>query len=297
MNILILGASGLVGSNCLRQFTHHEGWQVAGTHFTYAAQGTVFYDTLNPANPENFSVQTFKPQWLVHCGALTHVDYCEQHPDESWRQTVQSTRNVVRLAHELGARVVYISTDYVFDGTAGPYREDAPVNPLSVYARHKLEAEELVRKECQGSLVLRITNVYGTEERNKNFVSRLAKRMLAGEEFELRLPQDQYATPVNARDVARALELLLHDGKQGVYHIASTDMMNRCQLAARVARYFPQGKMHIIPQRTIELKQPAQRPLMGGLLTEKFLREYPNFQFTNVDDFLRELTHAPVAAK
>jgi dTDP-4-dehydrorhamnose reductase len=301
-NILILGASGLVGSNCLRQWQDHAGgkdsWNVVGTYFSYAAEGTVYYDTLNPENPQNFDVKAFKPDWIVHCGALTHVDYCEEHPDESYRQTVQSTRNAIALAKQLGARMVYISTDYVFDGQDGPYSEDDAVHPLSVYARHKLEAEEAVRTEVPGSLVVRITNVYGTEERNKNFVSRLAERMIAGEEFELRLPYDQYATPVNACDVARALELLMADGKHGVYHIAGTDLMNRCQLAARIQRYFPQGKMRIVPTATAQLKQPAARPLMGGLLAEKFLAEYPDFRFSNVDDFLRALalTPAPLAA-
>ena len=143
--------------------------------------------------------------------------------------------------------------------------------------------------ELPESLVIRITNVYGRELRNKNFVMRLVDNVKAEKDDTLKLPFDQYATPVNAEDIAKALYLLMSDKKSGVYNIASTDYVNRVQLAKRVLSYFPEHKMTLAPISTKELNPPAERPLNGGLLSIKFLNEYPSFEFKNVDDFMKEI--------
>lgn len=286
MKIFISGASGLVGSNCLQHFTSM-GDEVVGSYFSFPTKDTVFFDTLNPNNAENFDVYTFNPDVIVHCGALTHVDYCEDHQDESFQKTVQSTLNLIDIAKKVKAKLVFISTDYVFDGAEGPYDEEHAVNPLSIYAKHKLDAEMAVREQMgEQCLVLRITNVYGHEERNKNFVSRIIEQCQAEQKLTLKLPSDQYATPVNAFDVARAMYLLLTDNHTGVFHLASTDWMNRVELALRVLMYFPDAEYDLIPIKTIELNQPAARPLRGGLLKSKFSALYPDFLFSNVDDFV-----------
>lgn len=285
MKIFISGASGLVGGNCLDHLTA-EGHECVGTYFSFPTQNTVYYDTLHPENPENFDVHTFQPEVIIHCGALTHVDYCEDHVEESYQKTVQSTLNLLRLAESLNARLVYLSTDYVFDGTKGPYREEDTVNPLGVYAEHKLEAEQAVVHANPKHLVIRITNVYGKEIRNKNFIARIIEQCHKGEALTLNLPYDQYATPVNAYDVARAIGILLRDHHQGIFHIASTDFMNRVELALNVLKHFPTAKYTLHSLSTDELKQPARRPLMSGLIKEKFSKLYPEFRFTTVDEWV-----------
>ncbi len=286
MKVFISGASGLVGGNCLRHFKEM-GCDVIGSYFSFATEDTVYYDTLNPAHADNFDVKAFAPDVIVHCGALTHVDYCESHEEESYQKTVQSTINLIALAKECSARMVYISTDYVFDGAAGPYTEDAPVNPISVYARHKLEAEQMVIRELEGALVLRVTNVYGDEVRGKNFIARIIEQCVNKQKLTLKLPYDQYASPANAWDIARAMYLLLRDGKAGIYHIGSTDYLNRVELALRVLSYFPDAEYDLIPMSTADMQQPAPRPLLGGFVKMKFSNEYPDFLFGNVDSYLR----------
>lgn len=286
MKVFIVGASGLVGSNCMRHFSEG-GWEVLGSYFSYPTDNTVFYNTLDSEHPENFDIVGWKPDVIVHCGAMTHVDLCETQPEESYLKTVQSTINVIALAKRCNAKMVYISTDYVFDGKEGPYREDAVVNPLSVYAKHKLEAEQLTLKDVDASLVLRVTNIYGDEERGKNFIARIIDQCKTGHKLTLKLPYDQFASPTNAYDIARAMYVLLRDGKSGVYHIGSTDYMNRVALALRVLQYFPNAEYDLIPMNTEELQQPAARPLYGGFVTAKFSAEYPDFLFSNVDDYLR----------
>lgn len=286
MKVFIAGASGLVGSNCMKHFKEM-GAEVSGSYFSYPTEDTVFFDTLSPANPENFDVVSYKPDVIIHCGALTHVDHCETHEEESYQKTVQSTKNLLAIAKQCNARFVYISTDYVFDGKEGPYTEDAPVNPISIYGRHKLEAEQLSISELNNTLVLRVTNVYGDEARGKNFIARIIDQCKNNQKLTLKLPYDQYASPTNAFDIARAMYVLLHDNKSGIYHIGSTDYMNRVELALRVLKYFPLAEYDLQTTSTEELKQPAIRPLKGGFVRMKFSNEYPGFMFTNVDDYLK----------
>jgi dTDP-4-dehydrorhamnose reductase len=287
MKIFIAGASGLVGGNCLKHFTE-QGCEVIGSYFSFPTNNTVFLDTLNLENPKNFDLINFSPNVIVHCGALTHVDYCETHEQESYEKTVRSTQNLINLAIQLKAKLVFISTDYVFDGKAGPYSESDSTNPLSVYAKHKLEAEQKVLNAPIESLVLRITNVYGKEARNKNFVSRIIEQCKANQKLILQLPIDQYATPINALDVARAMLLLLLNNHTGIFHLASADWMNRVELANCILQYFPTADFELIPLTTASMQQPAARPLLGGLRKDKFEKLFPNFVFGTVAEFVKE---------
>lgn len=288
MKVFIAGASGLLGSNCQKHFTE-QGWDVVGSYFSYEVPNTVFYNTLDLDHKNNFDIEGFNPDVIVHCGALTHVDYCETNKEESYQKTVQSTINLASVAKKCKARFVYISTDYVFDGKEGPYTEEQTTNPVSVYGKHKLEAEQLAQNEIADTLILRITNVYGNEARGKNFVARIADQCINNKKLTLKLPYDQYACPTNAWDIARAMFVLLKDNKAGIYHIGGTDYMNRIELSLRVLQYFPKAEYELIPMSTEELNQPAPRPLKGGFITMKFNREYPEMLFGNVDSYLKEI--------
>jgi dTDP-4-dehydrorhamnose reductase len=285
MKIFISGASGLVGSNCLRHFVQ-QGIECKGSYFSYAIEGLHYFNTLDLNDALNFDIENFAPNIIVHCGAMTHVDACETEEQRSYNETVLSTKNLLDIAKKINAKLVYIGTDYVFDGKAGPYLEDDAVNPLSTYAAHKLEAEQLVVLDNPMHLVLRITNVYGDEVRNKNFVARIIQQVQEGKKLSLKLPHDQYATPVCAWDVARAMLLLLQDNEQGIYHIASTDWMNRVDLALNVLKHFPEAQYELLPVSTAELQQAAARPLRGGLHKIKFSAKYKDFRFTTVDEYV-----------
>ncbi len=286
MKVLVCGASGLVGSN-LMKVLHEKSVQALGSYYSYPVDGLIQLDTLH-LNEENTAVvREFQPDVIVHCGALTHVDYCEDHVEQSFHQTVQSTLNLLDLARDLRAKFVFISTDYVFDGRTGPYAEEDEVHPVSVYGRHKLEAENWVREKAEDHLVIRITNVYGDEARNKNFVSRILAKAENREDIELRLAVDQFATPTLALDIAHALWELLRNQKSGLYHLAGLEYMNRVDLALQVLQHQSELSYTIEALETSQLHQAAARPLRGGLLRTKFSREFPLFQWTSLDKYLR----------
>ena len=143
-------------------------------------------------------------------------------------------------------------------------------------------------REIKDALVLRVTNVYGNEARGKNFVARIVQQCVEGKALTLKLPYDQFASPTNAWDIARAMFLLLRDGRSGIYHTGGTDFMNRVELALTVLKYFPGATYELIPMDTAALNQPAARPLIGGFVCMKFRKEYPEFLFSNVDDYLKQ---------
>ena len=123
-----------------------------------------------------------------------------------------------------------------------------------------------------------------------SFIARIIDQYRNNQKLTLKLPYDQYASPTNAWDIARAMFVLLRDNKSGIYHIGSTDYMNRVELALRVLQYFPDAEYDLQTLSTKELQQPAARPLLGGFVKMKFSNEYPDFLFGNVDSYLREST-------
>ncbi len=287
MKVLIVGASGLVGSNTLQYFTL-QNQVVIGTHYSYPTPQTRFLNTLDLQNSENFSYSTFQPNVIIHCGALTHVDYCEDHEEESYQKTVQSTINLLSIAKEYNSKFVYISTDYVFDGKKGPYAETDIVNPLSVYGHHKLKAENLVIKSGLDHLIVRVAKVFGHEERQKNFIARLAKGIEDTGSITWNAFTDQYTTAINAMDIARALYELIQSNKEGIYHLSYGEYMNAYEMTMKVVSHYENVDAKIGQITKEDFKQVAERPALGGLKNSKFLNEFPDFIFTTIEDYLSE---------
>lgn len=288
MKIFVTGASGLIGSNILSYFNNRD-CEIVGSHFSCPTDKTFFFNTTSLNDVKNFNLIKYKPDFIIHCGAMTNVDAAEENFEESFLHTVISTNNLLEIANLTKAKFIYISTDYVFDGKVGFYKETDLTNPINTYGKHKLEAEELVKKTIDNFIILRITNVYGKEYRNKNFIARLIKQMAEKQDINLSLPIDQFATPINAFDVAKAIWQLMNNNSNGLYHLASTDYLNRCQLAEKVFRYFEYKNYNINRLVTQTLHQKAQRPLLGGMSASKFITENPDFQFSCIEDYLKQI--------
>ncbi len=287
MKILIVGASGLVGSNCLKYFTLNN-FDCLGTHFSSITEQTIYFNTLNPSVEELEQIATFNPEVILHCGALTYVDYCEDHVEESYEKTVQSTINLVKLAKQYQSKFIYISTDYVFDGQKGMYSEEDTINPLSVYGEHKYQGEEVVKNSGLDYLIVRVAKVFGHESRQKNFVARLAKTIEDTGQLSWKAFTDQETTAVDAWDIAKAIYLLLVCNKSGYYHLGYGQMLSAYDITMKVAQHYPEAQINVDKITKEDFKQAADRPALGGLSNKKFLKEFPNFQFKTIEDYLNE---------
>jgi dTDP-4-dehydrorhamnose reductase len=207
VRVLVTGAGGMLGREVVRQ--------LGGRGHEAVACDRRALDITDAALARDV-VRRAEPDAIVHCAAFTNVDAAESSPDDAFRVNVDGTENVARAAAESGARFMYVSTDYVFDGEASePYRPDAPVNPLSVYGRSKLGGEEAARL-AGDALIARTSWVYGRG--GSNFASRLLERARAGE--RVRAIVDQRSVPTWVHDTADVMiRLLEQQAAAGVYHV------------------------------------------------------------------------------
>ncbi len=214
-----------------------------------------------------------RPIQLVMAAAYTNVEGCEEDPALCARVNVQNTCAVFDWALKRpGSKVVFYSTDYVFDGQAGPYREDDRVCPINVYGRAKVEVEQWLAERATGSsLILRTTGVFDQLPGSKNFMTQLVQSLREGK--EARVASDQMGNPVWALDLAIGTLKLLDLDKSGVYHIAGDAFLFRTDWARQIAASFGIEAPKIIPVETSVLGQKAKRPLKGGLVMDKLKRE------------------------
>src|SRR5262245_45415777 len=265
MRGLVIGASGQVGA-ALGEQLEACGHAWVGTYAGTPRPGLRRLDIADAEATRRLIEQT-SPDWVFCAGALTHVDYCEDHPEEAFRLNRDAPGLVARAAAERGAGIVYFSTEYVFDGEGGPYAEDDPVRPISTYGRSKLEGEDSVRRTNPRAVIARTTVVYGPEPQGKNFVYQLLRRGRAGE--PMRAPADQVSSPTYNVDLAAASVELAERDFCGVYHIAGPDLLDRHAFARLVCRMFGLNEGSLAPVSTAALGQKAARPLRAGLRIDR----------------------------
>ena len=146
---------------------------------------------------------------IIYNGALTNVEKCESDPALSYHITYNSAKILIDFCSANNIGFIYPSTDYVFNGLSGPYSEDDDVNPINIYGEHKLKVEEYIQKKLRKYLIARITNVYGEEERQKNFINSSLEKIKSKKSVSIVAAIDQYSTPICARDIAYLLDYCL----------------------------------------------------------------------------------------
>ena len=265
MRVVVIGASGQVGET-IAALLVERGHHVVGTHHGHPQPGTRPLD-LTDASATERCLAEIEPDWVMCPGGLTAVDYCESHPDEAMTANRDAPAAAARAAAQRGAGFVYFSTEYVFDGRAGPYAEDDPADPQSVYARSKLEGERRAVEENPRTIVIRTTVVYGPERQGKNFVYQVLRRARAGE--AVRVPNDQRSSPTYSADLAAATVELIERDFRGLIHVAGPLVLDRHAFTLEVCAAFGLDAGLVEGVTTESLRQPARRPLRAGLVIER----------------------------
>ncbi len=266
MKALVIGASGFVGEY-LMAVGHSRSHLVTGTYTAKAETHLEFLDATDADAAHDLIVRT-NPDWVFMTAANPHVDLCEMDPDATRPINVDAVESVALSCQEVGAKLMFFSTDYVFDGADGPYDEFAEPNPLCEYGRQKLEAEGLAREILPDDhVVARINVVYGWEKHGKNFFVRLLRNLRFGEPATI--PDDQYSTPTYVGDIAEMAWDLAEASANGTYHLAGPDFIDRCEFSKRIASSFECDTNLITATSTADLGQAAARPMLGGLVSRR----------------------------
>ncbi|MBI5504731.1 MAG: SDR family oxidoreductase [Deltaproteobacteria bacterium] len=257
-DVLIVGASGFVGGALRRVY----GETAAGTYCRTATPGLERLD-VRDAGAVDALVDRLEPRLIIHPAAQPNVDRCETEIDESYQINVTGTVNVARAARRVGARYLYFSTDYVFNGEIGPAQVESPPDPLSVYGRHKLEAEVFIQQNLDNYVIARVCGVFGFHPQGKNFIMALLDKGRRGE--PMRVPCDQWGTPTYVDNLADAVKELAELDFVGIAHPVGPDFLARTDFAHLAAEILELDPSFLRPTPTRELGQTAARPVYGGV--------------------------------
>ena len=277
MKILFTGSNGLLGqkiATATTDYPQHTFLATSRGANRTKAMGTAGYAAMDITNAENVSdvVGDFEPDIIIHGAAMTHVDECELHQEQATLMNVEGTRNIANAANEVGAHVVHISTDFIFDGEDGPYNEDAEARPLSHYGWTKLEAEEII-KELPSWSILRTVLVIGmAEDLSRSNIVLWAKGALEKGQ-PINVVDDQFRTPTLAEDLAQGALLAADQCAQGVYNISGPDFMSIYELVGQVAEHFDLSMESVTRTDSTTLNQPAKRPPRTGFDISKAREE------------------------
>ena len=273
MKVLVTGAAGQLGSELVDVFAR-AGHDVVGTT----------HQTLDICDAAAVAavVEAERPDWILHGAAWTAVDACESDPERAEAVNGGGTRNVVAAAERVGARVLYVSTDYVFDGTkTGPYVESDSPRPQSVYGASKLSGERAMRP---GDLTVRISWVCGYH--GNNMVKTILR--IAAAQPTLTFVDDQVGHPTFADDAARGMLALVESGASGVFHLTNQGVVSWCGFARAVLAAAGDDPSRVAAIATADLQppRPAKRPA-NSVLDNAAMRAAG---FALLDDF-----HVPLA--
>jgi dTDP-4-dehydrorhamnose reductase len=295
--VCVTGGNGLLGTKLTElaglsfrvvSSDLQDGPSVEQPNLTY-----VRADITDPAQIDSL-LRRSKPEAVFHTAAFTDVDGCETRREAAWAVNVTGTENLAAACRRYGVRLIHLSTDYVFDGIAGPYSETDAPNPVSHYGRTKLESERVVQSLLPDALIARTMVLYGfSAGARPNFVTWLVAALKSG--TAARIVTDQFGNPTLADDLARALLLLFERRASGIIHAAGGEWLNRFDFALKTAEVFGLDASLISPTTSDAFKQPAPRPLRSGLRTDKIEREF-GFRFSTAAEGLRAVREQMDAA-
>lgn len=265
---LVIGANGLLGRRIGCLLTGAGAiWK--GTFNRRKEEGLVKLDITSPADVDDLFSKV-RPDVVFHCANLAGgVDFCEKNPKAAVDFHLEAVKRIAGSCEDAGSEMVFISTDYVFDGTKGPYGEDDPTAPLNLYGRLKLEAEVWIRQNLKRHVIVRTTNVYGWDPMTvtPNYMMSMYRTLKENKAFNA--PSFLWGNPTYVGDLAQAILELHAKNASGVYHVVGKSFMDRFEWARKACEIFGFDSSLVK-----EIKDPpanmVPRPLKSWLKTDKF---------------------------
>jgi dTDP-4-dehydrorhamnose reductase len=279
MKILITGANGLLGQHMVKLIldsTSHEIMATSKREPRLVIQDSrIHYYSLDITDgmAVNLLLEKLRPDTIIHCAALTQVDECEQNPIKAWEINVTATRFLVEAAKQINAFMIFVSTDFVFDGIHGPYKETDEVNPVSYYGSTKVAAEKAVAESGMPYAIVRTCLLYGNIlfGTRSNVISWVKENLEQGQ--KIKVVSDQWRTPTYIEDLAKGILLIADKKATGLFHISGKDFLSPYDMAMATAEYLHLDASLIEKVDASVFSQPAKRPATTGFVIEKAKNE------------------------
>ncbi|WP_436514605.1 SDR family oxidoreductase [Ekhidna sp. To15] len=275
--ILITGANGLLGQKLVGLYEKQEDVKViaTGKGNNRNAPGKYTYQQLDVTSLDetNEVMLKYRPKVVINTAAMTHVDQCELDPASCQKLNVDAVANLIDACKETDSFLIQLSTDFIFDGTSGPYKEDDTPNPESKYAESKLASEQLLIKSGIKHAIVRTMLVYGiVHDMSRSNIILWVKKSLE-EKKQIKVVNDQWRTPTLAEDLAKGCALIAEKEAEGVYNISGKDLLTPYDMAIATADFFELDKSLIEEVDGSIFTQPAKRPAKTGFILDKAKRE------------------------
>jgi len=262
--ILVIGAKGMLGRDLVKilHSTFHTNkrsdWEIL--------EWDIDEMDIREGKKTVTKIESFRPEIVINVAAYTDVDGCESNEEKAFAVNAEGMKHVALGALRCRAKVVYLSTDYIFDGKKKePYLEDDPPNPLNVYGRSKWKGEQYVRELVKDALIVRTQWLYGRY--GNNFVNSILRQ--AREKKVLSIVNDQIGSPTYTVDLSEAISVLLQYDARGVFHIANSDLCTWYTFGQAILKLSGMERVKVIPISSKELGRPAIRPAYSVLHCQK----------------------------
>lgn len=298
--ILITGSNGLLGQKLIDLILNTKGFDLIATSKgknRHAIQQGYTYTPMDITQAQEVAtiINTYKPDIVIHTAAITNVDICHTKPELCWQVNVTAVAYLIDACRKANAKLIHLSTDFIFDGKSGPYTEEAEPNPLSYYGQSKWAAEQLIMQSGIKWVILRTILVYGVvKDLSRSNIVLWAKAALQKGET-INVVNDQWRTPTLAEDLATICLLAAQKNAQGVYNASGKNMLSILELVQAVADFYSLDKSLIQSISSASLNQAAVRPAKTGFILDKAVVDlgYTPHSFTDglkiMDKQLREL--------
>lgn len=289
--VLLTGSNGLLGKKITAKIAAQGGVQLIATSKgvnRFEELDGYIYEEMDVLDPDQVRtvLDKHRPDAIIHTAALTNVDTCHVERTLAYQLNVVAVQTLIALCEERDIYLVHLSTDFVFDGKNGPYKEDAQPNPVSYYGETKLAGEKVVQQaNCRWS-ILRTILVYGVlQDLSRSNIVLWAKGALEKGD-PIKVVNDQYRMPTLAEDLADACLLAVDSAAEGIFHISGKDMMSVVELVRQVADFWSLDQNLIEEISSDSLNQAAKRPKKTGFILDKAMTEL-NYQPHSFDEGLR----------
>ncbi|MEA5459440.1 NAD(P)-dependent oxidoreductase [Arcicella sp. LKC2W] len=274
MKILITGSNGLLGQKLVHLLAQKADIQLVATSRggnRLAFKDGYEYQEMDITNAEQVTevIAKNRPDTIIHTAAMTNVDQCEGEKDLCWAMNVKALEYLTEACEKHNVFLCHLSTDFVFDGEAGPYSEDDKPSPISFYGWSKYAAEEVVKRSKCSWAIVRTVLVYGiVEDMSRSNIILWVKNSLEAQK-PIKVVTDQLRTPTLAEDLAMGCWLIVKQKADGIFHISGKDFLSPYEMAIKTADFFQLDKSLISQVDSSNFTQPAKRPPRTGFILDK----------------------------